>query len=352
MLSFNVGAFVIGRTVPADSRGDVGSARQRFLEQLDEIDVVVLGSSRVQKGLDGELVEAELRKAGREIRVFNFGAGNMRTLEQDHLLAWILAQRPPRLEWVVLEAWPLGITLRRNTDYSRKAEVISSRSISWHTARVTWRALAAIWRFPLPALERVHMARHHIDLWARRTWNLGLLSERAFESSRGRRQRERLERGEPLPDGVEADGGGVPGFDQVLGATRERRSKPRKREQRTEWSEDDYDERASKVARQNRLPVRIDQLDLALLANRDRLAREAGVQLAYLSMPGDVGCPEALQLREAGLLGPLLHFNDPQAFPELFAKELRRTPAHLNAAGAKVFSRLFAREFLESCVRE
>jgi len=350
LLSFNAAAFLIGRVVPADTRGDIGSAQRRFREQADEIDLVVIGSSRVQEGLDVEQVEQELREAGRELRVFNFGAGGMRTLEQGHVLRWVLAQRAPRLKWVVLEAWPLGITLRRNTDYSRKAEVISARVISWHTARVTRRALAAIWRFPLPAAERLRMARHHLDAWGRRVWNLGLLSERLFESTKARGQREQVAEGRPPVENGED--GETPGFGRVLGTERTKRSEEKVHGVRTELTPEQLERRVAHIPVQNRMPVDFAELDLELLAERDREARRAGVELIYLTMPGESGCPEILRLHEAGLLGPLLHFDDPERYPELFGEELHETPAHLNREGARVFSRLFARKFLELCASD
>ena len=70
-------------------------------------------------------------------------------------------------------------------------------------------------------------------------------------------------------------------------------------------------------------------------------------QLIYLSMPCEVACPEILRLHEAGLLGPLLHYNDPERYPKFFVKASREGIGHLNPEGAEVFSRLVIRDLLE-----
>jgi hypothetical protein len=349
LASFNLTAWLVGLAVPHDTRGDIGGARRRFLEQIDEIDAVFIGSSRLQQGVDVEELERCLRESGEELRAFNFGAGGMRTLEQGPVLSWVLDQRPPGLEWVVLEAWPLGITLRKNTDYSRKAEEMNARVISWHTTSATRHALAAIRRLPLPIAERWRMARHHLDAWARHVWNLGLLSERLFDSSRALSLREQQAAGSaPVAELSEAEE--TPGFGSVLGTDPRkqplRKAREQGREQMSDLTDEEHRRRVDQVRQQNEMPVDLARLDLGLLEERKRAARAAGVRLIYMTMPGESGSPEVLRLHEAGLLGTLLHFNDPDRYPELFAKELRETPAHLNRDGARVFSRLLAEELL------
>lgn len=365
LAAFQLGTWLVRRLTPEDTRGNIGVAHRLFREQLDEVEVVVVGSSRVQAGIDVVAVESELDRAGQPLRVFNYGVPGMRTLEQGHVLRKILAERPPRLRWVVLEASPLGITIRRNTDYSRKAEAITARAISWHTTQVTWRALAAIARFPLPPLERLTMAGFHVGLWARKSWNVGMLSERSFEQGKAR-QAELLDQAaaDALDLFEEADADERPGFAQVLGgrdgagAPQGRRSaggragrRQKTREDverwRTEQSGDQYARRARMVAEQNAMEVELASLDLELLREREREARAAGVELVYLTLPSEVGCPEILRLSEAGLLGPLLHFNDPERYPALFEGELRKGLGHLNPRGAQVFAVDFARGLAE-----
>jgi len=345
LASFVLGALLVDLAVPNETRGNIGAAHRVFREQADEIDVVFIGSSRVQAGVDVQALEDEWQKSGAELRAFNFGVPGMRTLEQGHVLRQVLALRPERLRWVVLEALPIGITIRKSTDYSRRAEAVSARSISWHTTQVTRRALAAIWRFSLPWSERLELARHHLGLWARHASNLGLLSERLFESTSAREQRAREEDGAaPEPDAPAVED---PGFGPVLGATQKERARAKALRRWSEQSADQYQKRAARIPLENELPVDLAELDLEIVAERVREARAAGVELIFMTLPCEVGNPEVLRLHEAGLLGPLLHFNDPERYPELFAQPMREGLGHLNAPGAQAFSRHFAREFLE-----
>ena len=350
--SFFLGSLLVDLAVPPETRGNIGAAHRVFREQAGEIDIVFIGSSRVQAGVDVQAMEDEWQKSGAELRAFNFGVPGMRTLEQGHVLRQVLALRTERLRWVVLEALPIGITIRKSTDYSRRVEAISARSISWHTTQVTRRALAAIWRFSLPWSERIDLARHHLGLWARHVSNLGLLSERLFESTSAREQRasgkeEPCRAAEPDAPAVED-----PGFGPVLGATepgatQKERARAKVLRRWNEQSAEQYQQRAARIPAENELPVDLAELDLEVVAERVREARAAGVELIFMTLPCEVGSPEVLRLHEAGLLGPLLHFNDPERYPELFAQPMREGLGHLNAPGAQAFSRLFAREFLE-----
>jgi hypothetical protein len=342
LLSFNVGAWLVALAVPKDTRGNIGVVNRLFDAQADEVDIVFIGSSRFQAGIDANAMNDELRKAGEELRAFNFGVQGTRGLEQNHILRRMLERRPERLEWVVLEGLPVGITIRRNTDYSQKAEEITARVIAWHTLQVTRRALAAVWRLPLPFDERLAMTSHHVGLWGRRVWNVGLLSERLFESSSSRAQRKRKRAGkkpERRAKAVEE-----PGFGAVLGARQRKIAQPHWWDDRE--SEEDYEVRSARIVERNEWPVDFEELDLELLAERARWAREAGVELIYLTIPCEVACPEMLRLSEAGLFR-LLHYNDPERYPEFFLKEMREGIGHLNPAGAESFSRLVIRDLLE-----
>ena len=350
LIAFQTGTWIVQRLVPADPGDALAAARQRYAAGAAEAELVVIGSSRVEAGLDAGELERSLRTAGRPVRVLNYGVSGLRGLEQTHVLREVLAQRGARLRWVVLEAWPPGITIRRNTDYSTSAMGVNARAISWHTTDVTRRALVAIAGFDLPLAERLDLASHHLDLWARRTWNLGLASERLPEPPRRPRT---VLRGGPVLPGPGMQAGEKPGLGRKPGLDGKRGLG---RKWKSAWSADQYARRATRVAEDNLLQVDLDALDLELFAERERLALGAGVQLIYLTMPGETGSPEVLRMAEAGHLDrdggardrpPLLHLNDPVRYPELFDPALRKTPAHLNPEGAEVFSRLLAKRLLE-----
>jgi hypothetical protein len=70
--------------------------------------------------------------------------------------------------------------------------------------------------------------------------------------------------------------------------------------------------------------------------------RRAGAEPIHLITPTPTPTPELYRLADAGAVPRLLAFNDPVAYPELFAQDHRFDAEHLTTAGARRFSRLLA----------
>ena len=333
----------------AEGRGDLGVARRLFGERAHEVELVLLGSSRTQRGFDVAVLEEELAAAGLPVSAFNFGVPGTKSLEQDRRLRELLADPPPRLRWIVIEAGPIGLTPRKEGDFPRRSEPVSARSIEWHTVGATRRALTAIARLPLPLSARAELAGDHLGLFGRRLTNLGLCSERWLESRAARAQREwkearaalavdpRLAR--QLEESADPE--------SPLARAASNRLRETSRGERGAKGAAAYARHADEVRAQNALPIDLGQLDRGLLDWRPDAARAAGVELVYVTLPGGAGSPEPLAMHRAGWFGPLLHFNDPDAYPELFTKAVHRDFGHLNLRGAELFSRRFARAFAE-----
>jgi hypothetical protein len=86
-----------------------------------------------------------------------------------------------------------------------------------------------------------------------------------------------------------------------------------------------------------------------LVADLVPKARDQGVSLAYVVTPRlqDLATapdyPATIHLPN-GVSVPVFNLARPDRYPELYRSEYWRNPGHLSAAGAVVFSRLFARE--------
>ena len=80
---------------------------------------------------------------------------------------------------------------------------------------------------------------------------------------------------------------------------------------------------------------------------RDSLesARAKGAEPIIYVAPRSSQSPMMNSLEDAGEIPVLFQFNAPTRYPELNGLELRWDRNHLNAAGAEVWSRLFARRF-------
>jgi hypothetical protein len=305
LLSFTVGTVLVRSLVPLQQGGQLGEKLAHLAADGDQYDALFLGSSRVLRAFDAGRFDAELARAGVALRSYNLGVKGVYSLEQDFLLHHVLARPPARLRWILLEAGPIGLTLAEHSDWARPPQPLTQRAIQWHTPRETRRVLAAIRRLPLPLGRRLSLAREHLDLFARNVTNLGVLAHWLF--------------GLPVPG---------PGRQAVD-------------------APEAYRALAERVQAENRLPVDLDELDLAFYPAQARAAAAAGIELVYVTLPGEEGSPEVLALHGLGQLETLFHFNDPERHPELFERAQRYDLGHLNARGAALFTRRLAAVFLD-----
>jgi hypothetical protein len=82
----------------------------------------------------------------------------------------------------------------------------------------------------------------------------------------------------------------------------------------------------------------------AALTRQRALLEERGVRAVHFTGTRTIRTPGLLGLAAEGALG-LLPFNDPSAFPALYAPEARFDREHLNRAGATKWSSLLGRAF-------
>lgn len=333
LLALALGCALVKRFVALDSRGALGATLAEFEGRKDEIDALLLGSSHLRQGFDAALIERELAAEGIEFRAFNFGVPGLRSLEQGFLLEHLLAQRPARLKWIVLEAGPIRVGAEREYEHGDDPTAITARAIQCRSFATSWRALAAIRHGALPLSEKVVRAGRELELLARNQLNVGVLADRLSGARRAARQ-ERA--GVPLE------------FDAEAG-TRERAQSAQARAERNRaaLTESMHRAVAQQVAAGNRERASADELDLGFYPWLERAAARAGVRVVYITAPSATASTDALSLAERGELTPLIHLNDPERFPELFELELRRDLDHLNSLGAERFSRLFAAEFAQ-----
>jgi hypothetical protein len=74
------------------------------------------------------------------------------------------------------------------------------------------------------------------------------------------------------------------------------------------------------------------------------MIRAAGAQPILFHAPTP---SEVVYTPDARSRAPLLDFSDEQRYPALFLTEYRQDHGHLNEAGARVFSRLLAEEWIK-----
>jgi len=321
VLGFALVVGVVRALTPPPEGFDMRPKVEYLAEHADRYDAVVIGSSRVFRGLVPAIVDRELAARGFELASFNFGVGGQESFESDHSLRWLLARCPERLRLVFLEVggWEYAPESATNA--------FSRRWLEWHTRAGLRNVLEAIDRAELPPLEHARLAWEHVSLFVRRSVGYGIAPALLLRGP-GAAELDFLD-AEHL-----ARHHGYQSLEERTGVA----GRPRN------MTPEQFRRLVATIRRTNTTEVGVRRLPLGALRRQAELARAAGVTLVHVALPHTVGSRQAALLAERGVLEHYLNFNDPARFPELFAFETRYSIDHLTAEGARLMSRAFARE--------
>ncbi len=297
--------------------------RFRYLEEhADEVSLIFVGTSRTQRQIDPPLFDAILTRGGYPMRSFNFGIPAMNGAETLNVLERIAQLRLPRLEWLLIDPGHLRTEIRDDN-------IMSDRVWEWHDLRGTLRALDQIQGEGMPPEARFGRARAHLFALARHYSGLG----------RGWRL---LARGEGSASGTP----NVPWREGYAALEWEPRLKGRH-----ERYKDRLDEYMALIEplpgelTRDRAPLRGHQR--RYIAALHSIFEDHAARAAYfIAQRNDT---RALYLREAaeeGLIPVIFDYTDPIRYPDFYDPKYRFDRGHLNEAGAALFTRVIAEDFL------
>ena len=303
-----------------DSRREIKF--REWAQRRDEFDTLFLGSSRTFRGFDPALFDELTAEAGRPMRAFNFGVPGSRVMEIDRLLERILDLEPEQLRLVIVGPERLPTLLVDENALTRPV-------IDWHDLERTRLVCTyAIDREPdrekLRAILEPHViaalynligagrALSHVDEW------LGARVEEQWV----------LETLGPLRDGF-----------PDKGADRPRGRKFRRNLEGYQELVLEYGSRPLEAGPPAPQALRMFEL------LRDRADR-AGVQLVFVTQSALHLEDDLVKAAEAGLVAPVLRYDDPELVPELYAPDHRFDANHLNTEGARLFTRMLVRDLV------
>lgn len=318
------------RPPPADS---VLEAKIDFLRRHPgRYDLVFVGSSGVYRHVVPDEVDRVLAERGLAVRSFNAGAPGMRGFEAAAALERVLD--------AVGERRAVAFEPSRFSPDLHPANEFAERTVAWHTARWTARAVAASLASDRPFAERLSLAARHVRLFLWRATGYGT-GPRIVLDLLGRKPPPALTDAEiaahagwrPLEADVEAGDAAV----------RERRRLFLEAGGRFEGRVEKL--RRTRAARAA-FPEREEEWLRALASRmRGRSGRAVG-----LIPPLVVPQPAARSLAERGIFDCLLSYQDPDRHPEWFTREARFDENHLLAPFARAFSRVLAADLADRCL--
>jgi hypothetical protein len=340
LLAFATVASVVRSLVPPPDEYYYRSKLQYFEKHRDEFTTLLVGSSQTFRSCDPRIIDATLAEQGIDWRSFNLALPAMRDFEADTYLKRVVSDRPQKLRWVVMELSDFSPRLggvREGEEAQREDDNQEThRSVYWHDAEPTWRAIQASWIQPLSFWEKLKLSAGHSRLWLRRLSSIdeGL---RIVHDLRGAAEVD------AVPDliweqqrgFIPLDQEGTPAyFGSARGAILQQRLQ-------------DYRSQVETLRLRSQNPPPLRNYNLAALERQQAVIEAAGARVIYVLPPGLHVKPHLYHLEEMGHVPALLAYTRPDQYPPLYQPKNRHNPTHLNQRGAAIFSQAFARALAE-----
>ncbi len=325
-LSFLAVSQALLRFGPADDGRDLSFRLHAIETEPRPFTAIFIGNSHVYRHVDPAAFDAVVAERLPEFRSYNLGAKGMSLFEAHYLLRRLFASSPDRLRWVFVD-----LTLRLD---SHPDNFESQRVINWHVPSEALMAVSWVLGRQTPIGEKLDSLARHARATLRRMSNQGRLTTLVSRSLSHRT--------------------GLPSADRLEAASRghlpvDRFDTPHKSERRGKLvaADEDREERLDALPPSDGLPPEAIADDQRLLRAIVELVVANGARPVFYVSP-TIYWPRLVPDDGECNGYPVLAFNDPARYPQLYDAKVRFDPDHLNKKGAETFTRLLAERFLRS----
>ncbi|MCA8967578.1 MAG: hypothetical protein KDC48_22045 [Planctomycetes bacterium] len=296
--------------------------------RIDEVDTLFLGSSRIYRGINPIVFDAQMAALGAPTSSFNMGQPGTKMYDTCRVVDWLLARRPAKLARVFIEI-DSYVTHSRSSHWMSRL-MIETHEPSHFAARL--RSVLLTSRPVLVKLELIGFAAAHTIVNALRIGQ----GVRILDDWCRHWSGQAPSRFEPMPER---------GF-EPLGPTS--RLSEQRRSQHEEWrAEPDAAAELLSQKRANPIPAYArGGFDRESFLDQTRALEAAGIEVVYVIMPsyavhlqGRDGVEEILDQ------ATVLSFEDPDEYAELYEFDHCFDQGHMVRSGAELFSRLLARTY-------
>jgi len=294
----------------------VDPIRASYAASSNAINTLLLGSSRVYRGLDPAVFDETLAQADVTSRTFNHSWPDMSLVEMLRVLESLPADAA--LERVVIEPSLFSLWVVENPS--------SVRARAFHTPQTTLDMLRLIGCGNYPVGDAIEAGYHTLMAGLSHGVGVGTVRDGLWET-------------DPLP---EASNNGFRPLDlETDDGFLERHRKLKRRAKA-------YKKRVSRISQKQKLPRELAVCERELIERVVAVAESRGAQVTILIPPTVRRVREYAGLR-AGLadLGvSVLAYDNPTLYPDLYAIKHRFDVEHLNAKGARLWAQMVARDLL------
>ncbi len=290
--------------------GTLGKKWRHFEEHGAKYSLVFVGSSRVAHHFIPEQFDAELKKAGVEMKSFNFGQDGMFPPESFYALRSLLEQTPARPRFVLIDLMNFRPILKGNEE--------AERAVAWHDWRHTLLAVRMLLSSDYEKPEEDPGILYHARLFTKRTLGEGRWHDWL-------KTRVKLKQ---RPSSAVADSG----YEALKAGPMDAKETERFRS---------LVDGLKNTDRRAELPAAYRRELESLI----RFVREHGAEPVFVVSPDIFASQRYINWPPAGVAQ--FSYDRPDAFPTLYRTEQRYDASHLDDEGAKEFTRIFAAEFAE-----
>lgn len=298
----------------------------------EEYDTLLLGSSRVAFQLLPSILDETMAAGGVHLRTFNAAVAGMRPPEDGYLLDLLLEHPPKHLRWVVLELQDL----RASFDSHRG----TVRSLYWHD----WTRTRLVAQSAFSKVAAVDRKKHRplskrADDWLEASTlvceHLSLLLTNSVNLGRGPDFVEQFLRGKPKKDHSKvALGSRQDGYTPAF------RSETMNENERSGLEKGVADRRAKPAK-----PDYADATSQYALGRMIQKIEKLGARVVLL-VPPTVSRHNFYPLPEVAKQAIILDYSDIAKYADLYKNEHRYDREHVNIEGSRLFTRVFAEEWL------
>jgi hypothetical protein len=311
---FFVGLFGFGaiqtHDVAVPDSGTLGRKWRHFEEKGDRYSLVFVGSSRVAHHFIPEQFDASMKAAGIEMKSFNFGQDGMFPPESFYVLRKLLEQSPAKPRFVLIDLMNFRPILKGNEE--------AARAVAWHDWRHTLLACGVLLSSDYEKPDGEPGVLYHLRLLAKRTLGEGRWQEHL---------RARMKIGVRPSTPVTLEGY-EPLESKPLAASEAARFRG-------------LSEAMKGTQKQATMPAEYRRALESLIA----FVRARGAEPVFVVAPDIYASQRFENWPPAGVTQ--FSYDRPETYPTLYREDQRYDASHLDAEGAKEFTRIFAVEFAD-----
>jgi hypothetical protein len=314
--------------------GGVSQKLHFFAAHKDEFDTLFIGSSRTYFQISPAVFDRVMREGGSPTHSFNFGVGGMYLPESAYVLEQVLNTKPRNLRWVFIEYDELQPNWAPENQTSRRAVYWAD----WERTSLLLRKLTdagtdALW---LPNLKKL------CDIVLRRNGEADTFKQVIFHSAQFEKNFTNVGRAPDILNFLSRRekgswdanylGAGGDGYIPRAG--------------RMSAGQAAAYERALGLAMHAKTTAPISPYAVEGYRQCAQKIRTIGATPIFLVMPSLKQLNVAYQ-GDPQSPGVVMAFNDPRAYPTLYASSARRDREHLTKSGAEDFTHVMAVNFLQ-----